>query len=171
MELKQLTERTLELFGVRNVDDLKIAVLDSINKPEILNAFCELVGGDLSKDWMQMIFQYYLADRKEKKQDYTPLSIAQFMGRLAGGAEKIVDICAGSGALIIQKWNYNNDISFTAVEVDENVIPFLLFNMVIRNIRCDVLQMDVLIDEEPKKVWKITKGVKFGNIVNCKSAV
>lgn len=171
MELSLLKERTFELFGVDNADDLRISVLDAINKPEILNAFCELVGGDLSKDWMQMIYQYYLADRKEKKQDFTPPSIARFMGMLAGSADNIIDMCAGSGALIIQKWNYNNDITFTAIEIDENVIPFLLFNMVIRNIQCDVLQMDILIDEEPKKVWKITKGGKFGNVVNCKSTI
>ena len=29
-----------------------------------------IVDNDLTKDWLQMIFQYYQADRKEKKQDY-----------------------------------------------------------------------------------------------------
>jgi type I restriction enzyme M protein len=34
-------------------------------------------------DWMQKIYQYYLADRQEKKQDYTPASIF-YMGRKTG---------------------------------------------------------------------------------------
>ena len=114
---------------------------------------------------MQKIYQYYLADRKEKKQDYTPSSLAQFMGLLAGNSESVTDMCAGSGALIIQKWNQNCNTEFIAIEIDENVIPFLLFNMVLRNIRCDVFLMDALTDEEPKKKWTITRGGKYGCIV------
>lgn len=122
-------------------------------------------GGNLRTDWMQKIYQYYLADRKEKKQDYTPSSLAQFMGLLAGNSESVTDMCAGSGALIIQKWNQNCNTEFIAIEIDENVIPFLLFNMVLRNIRCDVFLMDALTDEEPKKKWTITRGEKYGCIV------
>lgn len=171
MELKELTERTFELFGVDKPDNLGPALMDNISNTDKLKAFCDLVNDDLSIDWMQMIYQYHLADRKEKKQDYTPKSLAQFMGMLAGSAEHIVDMCAGSGALIIQRWNQNHDTTFTAIEIDENVIPFLLFNMVIRNIRCDVFQMDALTDEDPTKAWTIIKGVQFGNIIDYKPAV
>lgn len=164
MELKELTDRTFELFGVDNPDNLGSALIESVSNTDKLKAFCDLVGGDLSVDWMQMIYQYYLADRKEKKQDYTPASLAQFMGILAGNAEHIVDMCAGSGSLIIQKWNQNHDTTFTAIEIDENVIPFLLFNMVLRNIRCDVYQMDALTDEEPTKMWTVEKREVFGCI-------
>ena len=164
MDLKELTDRTLELFGVDGTDDLGSALLRNISSTDKLKAFCDLVGGDLSIDWMQMIYQYYLADRKEKKQDYTPKSLAQFMGMLAGDGEIITDMCAGSGALIIQKWNQNHDLEFKAIEIDGNVIPFLLFNMVLRNIRCDVYQMDALTDEEPTNEWTIRKGEMFGCI-------
>ena len=75
-------------------------------------------------------------------------------------------MCAGSGALIIQKWRQNHDIRFIALEIDENVIPFLLFNMVLRNITCKVYQMDALSGEEPVRAWKITKGEEFGNIAD-----
>lgn len=164
MELKKLTDRTFELFGVDSPDNLGSALLENINNIDKLKAFCDLVDGDLSIDWMQMIYQYYLADRKEKKQDYTPKSLAKFMGMLAGDVEIITDMCAGSGALIIQKWNQNHDLEFKAIEIDGNVIPFLLFNMVLRNIRCDVCQMDVLEDEEPTKIWTVKKGEVFGCI-------
>lgn len=164
MELKELTDRTLELFGVDNPDNLGSALMESVSNTDKLKAFCDLVGGDLSVDWMQMIYQYHLADRKEKKQDYTPKSIARFMGMLAGDDETTVDMCAGSGALIIQKWNQNHDLKFKAIEIDCNVIPFLLFNMVLRNIRCDVCQMDALTDEEPTKMWTVEKREVFGCI-------
>ena len=171
MELKELTNQTFELFGVDDPDDLGSALLENISNTDKLKAFCDLVDGDLSIDWMQMIYQYYLADRKEKKQDYTPSSIAKFMAMLTGESDRIVDMCAGSGALIIQKWCENPNIRFTAIEYDENVIPFLLFNMVIRNIRCRVLHKNALTDDEPINTWDITKGEKYGNIVNIKSAV
>jgi type I restriction enzyme M protein len=166
MELKELADRTFELFGVDNADDLGSALLESVSDTDKLKAFYDLVCGDLSVDWMQKIYQYYLADRKEKKQDYTPASLAQFMGLLAGDSKEIVDMCAGSGALIIQKWRQNHDIRFTALEIDENVIPFLLCNMVLRNITCKVYQMDALSGEEPVRAWKITKGEEFGNIAD-----
>ena len=86
------------------------------------------------------------------------------MGMLAGDGEATIDMCAGSGALIIQKWNQNHDMQFRAIEIDNNVIPFLLFNMVLRNIRCDVYQMDALTDEEPIKMWTIRKDEVFGCI-------
>lgn len=171
MELKELTDRTFELFGVDNADDLGSALLESVSDIDKLKAFYDLVGGDLSVDWMQKIYQYYLADRKEKKQDYTPASLAQFMGLLAGDSEEIVDMCAGSGALIIQKWRQNHDTRFTALEIDENVIPFLLFNMVLRNITCKVYQMDALSGEESVRAWKITKGEEFGNIADIEPAL
>ena len=164
MELKELTERTVELFEVDSPNNLGLALLENISNTDKLKAFCDLVDGDLSIDWMQMIYQYYLADREEKKQDYTPKSLAKFMGMLAGDAGTITDMCAGSGALIIQKWNQNHNIEFRAIEIDGGVIPFLLFNMVLRNIRCDIYQMNILTDEEPAKVWTVKKGEVFGCI-------
>lgn len=171
MDLKDLTDETIKLFGVNDPSELGSSLTKACDDQAMLQGFCDLVDGDLSKDWLQMIYQYYLADRKDKKQDYTPASIARFMGMLAGDAERVIDMCAGSGALIIQKWNLNHEISFTAIEIDENVIPFLLFNMVLRNIRCDVLMLDALTDEAPKKTWKITKGEKFGCITSYKPTV
>lgn len=168
MELKELTEKTLKLFGVQDPEQLGPALLEACGNPEKLRAFRDLVGGDLSIDWLQKIWQYYLADRKDKKQDYTPASIAEFMGMLAGSADRIVDMCAGSGALIIQKWKQDPNIRFTAIELDENVIPFLIFNMVLRNISCQVLRMDALSGEGPDKTWNILKGEEFAYISDIK---
>ena len=66
---------------------------------------------------MQKIFQYYLADRKVKMQDYTPVSLAKFVGKLVRTENEhtVYDLCAGSGALTIQKWNLNNELKFFLV--------------------------------------------------------
>ena len=171
MELKELTDRTLGLFGITDPEQLGAAVLDACRDPAKLRSFRGLVGGDLSVDWMQKIYQYYLADRKEKKQDYTPSSVAQFMGMLTGSSDRIVDMCAGSGALIIQKWTQAPDARFTAIEFDENVVPFLLFNMVLRNIRCRIYHRDALTDDEVLGAWDVMKGEEFGNLIDIKPAV
>lgn len=171
MELKELTDKTFDLFAVTAPDQLGAVLLTACNDHDKLRAFCDLVGGDLSVDWIQKIYQYYLADRKEKKQDYTPKTLAVLMGRLAGNSDRIVDMCAGSGALIIQKWVDNHDLRFTAIEIDENVIPFLIFNMVLRNIRCRIFQMSALGEIAPEKAWDIVKGEEFGNITDFKSSI
>lgn len=171
MELKELTDRTMELFGVNDPSQLGNALYEASKDESKLSKFAEMVGGDLTRDWLQKIYQYYLADRKEKKQDYTPASLAYFMGLLAGDSDEVIDMCAGSGALIIQKWVQNQDARFKAIEIDENVIPFLIFNMVFRNINCQIFQMNALTDDKPVKAWTITKGERFGKIIDNKSTV
>lgn len=171
MELKELTELTMELFEVAEPSQLGDAIFKACGNIEKLHGFRKLVNGDLETDWLQKIYQYYLADRQDKKQDFTPPSLAKFMGGLTGESEHVVDMCAGSGALIIQKWKLNKNTSFTAIETDKNVIPFLLFNLVLRNIKCTVFQTDALVQDEFTGVWEIAKGVEFGCISCIKSAV
>ena len=129
------------------------------------NTFFGFLGeeNDLTKDWLQMIFQYYSADRKGKKQDFTPKCLAQFLSRLIGDSAETIDLCAGSGALTIQRWVENPDTVFTLYEIDENVIPYLLFNMAIRNISATVYQSDIL-QNETVKAWSIRKGERFGEV-------
>lgn len=162
MELKELTNKTLEIFEAKSEDSLTEKIFDAV-KNNTTEKFCEFrdLVGDLSNDWLQMIYQYYLADRKEKMQDYTPKSLGKFIAKLVGPADEITDLCAGSGSLTIQKWNENHAQSFKLYEFDENVIPFLLFNMVIRNIECIVYHSDVL-KQEIYHVYRISKGDEFG---------
>lgn len=163
MELKELTENVLNLMNVKTTSELPEKLFEVVKNGDerIYDGFCEIIGNDLSVDWMQMIFQYYEADRKEKMQDYTPKSLADFMGLLAGESECIIDMCAGSGALTIQKWNRNHNLRFLLYEYDEKVIPFLLFNMAVRNILCRVNHADVLQDEI-FHAYMIKKGERYG---------
>ena len=171
MELLELKDAVLDLFDT-DIDHLGEALMDAVqnNKTNLFDKFCELVDGDLSEDYLQKIFQYYHADRKEKKQDYTPKSIAEFMSLLVGESDIVVDMCAGSGALAIQKWNTDHNQKFRLIELDEKVIPFLLFNLVIRNIDSSVSRMDVLSGEGYEQ-WRIEKGETYGRITYFKSAL
>lgn len=165
MELKKLVDESLVLFRIDDISSLKDKLKDIVlnNKIEYYKKFKGLVE-DLSVDWLQKIFQYYEADRKEKMQDYTPTSLAKFISKLSENNEDtVLDMCAGSGALTIQKWNENKDLKFICEEFDENVIPFLLFNLAIRNIDATVIQKDVLEDKEFKK-YKIIKGKEFATV-------
>ncbi len=163
MELKEITERMLELLNVKSTEELSDRLFEVVknNDMTIYEKFCEIVENDLSIDWMQMIFQYYQADRREKMQDYTPKSLAVLMGKLAGKADEITDLCAGSGALTIQKWSMDQDQRFILYEMDYKVIPFLLFNMAVRNIECVIYHSDVL-QQKVFHTYRIRKSEKFG---------
>jgi len=56
MELKELTDRTLELFGVTAPKQLGPALLAACGDTDKLRQFRDLVDGDLSTDWMQKTF-------------------------------------------------------------------------------------------------------------------
>ena len=152
----------MELFEISDITELGNALMTCVKNNDVqkYSDFQSLVGV-LSVDWLQMIFQYYHADRKEKMQDYTPKTLADFMGRLLGNSKIIIDMCAGSGALTIQKWSRNPDLKFLLYEFDENVIPFLLFNMALRNVSCTVYHADVL-QQEIFHTYKISKGERYG---------
>lgn len=164
MELKELTDKTLQLFKVENTKELLAAIEKSYNNNDIMQKFCDLVNNDLSVDWLQKIYQYYEADRKDKKQDYTPASLADLMAKIAlSESNEVVDMCAGSGALTIAAWRGNPKVKATCIEFDQNVIPILVFNLAIRNIRAKVIRADVLTREKFEE-YRITRGKKFGKV-------
>lgn len=166
MELTKLRDAMLKLFECEKVEQLSEKTMRVVlsNDFEKMDKFVELIGNDLSIDYIQKVYQYYLADRKEKKQDYTPKSLAKLMAILAMSKDKkIIDMCAGSGALTIQAWNLDNDIVVECLEFDEAVIPFLLFNLQVRNIEGIVKHMDVL-ENEIFNIYKITRTDKFGKV-------
>lgn len=166
MELTKLRDVMLKLFDCEKVEQLSEKIMGVVlsNDFEKMDKFVELIGNDLSIDYIQKVYQYYLADRKEKKQDYTPKSLAKLIAILAMSKDKkIIDMCAGSGSLTIQAWNLDKDIVVECLEFDETVIPFLLFNLQVRNIEGIVKHMDVL-ENEIFNTYKITRTDKFGKV-------
>lgn len=165
IELKTLIDHLIELFGISSPDELKGAVSACVftDDTDKMSAFCEFVG-DLTIDWIQKIFQYYEADRVEKKQDYTPLSLCKLCAELTKTeGDTVYDICAGSGALTIQKWAQNSQKTFICEELDTNVLPFLLFNMIVRNMSGYVINRDVL-SQKLIKVYRLISRDKFSMI-------
>ena len=162
MELKELTEKFKEIFG--ELEDFNLELLTESNCFKYL----ELINNDLETDYLQKIWQFYMADRENKKQDFTPKSLGKLISELTKSTaeEWVYDMCSGSGALTIQKWCSNKNLKFVCEELDENLIPFLLFNLKIRNIEGYVINGNVLTDER-KTVYKLTQGAKFSEIEIC----
>lgn len=164
MELSNLIEISKQVFEISDVSELGAAISEKLNDESVFQKWVDSVT-DMSTDNLQPIFQYYMADRKEKMQDYTPKSLALAACMVAGvhNAKSVYDMCAGSGALTIQAWNINPNCRFICQEFDERVIPFLLFNLAVRNINAVVIHGDVL-SEEQFKAYSVTAGEKFSAI-------
>lgn len=170
IELTNLIQGLKEILNADNVEQLKDALYQAVmdHNENVFDRYIKLVDNDLSTDYMQKIFEYYMADRTVKMQDYTPKSIAKLMAMLANGND-ITDYCCGSGALTIQKWCIDHGCKFTLYELDDNVIPFLLFNMAVRNIECEVIQKDI-ITEQIFNTFEIKKSDKYAKVTkneNC----
>ncbi|UAK17572.1 N-6 DNA methylase [Sporolactobacillus terrae] len=166
MELKETADKFLTLLGCKTFSELPERIMRAVMDGEI-KAYEEYLKlcPDLTVDWMQRIYQFYLADREEKKQDFTPVSLAKLLAKLtAHKGEKIVyDCCAGSGSLTIQKWNTNHDLKFICEELDGNVVPLLLFNLSVRNIYAVVVNGNVL-SEEVSAVYQVQPGNRYGSV-------
>lgn len=166
IELKELVDGLIVLFDLKDIKELKEALLKALLEKDTskLEGFVLLVN-DLTIDHLQKVFQYYFSDREEKMQDFTPKCLAELISELVNGGSDVIDMCSGSGALTIQHWALGHtEIEFTMYEFDENVIPFLLFNLTVRNIKATVYHKDVL-KNEIFKTYKVRKGAKFGEVV------
>lgn len=167
-ELTELATYLLEQLNITNVSDIPIKLMRTLEtgKEDFFDKWLEHFP-DLSTDYFQPIFQYYLADRKEKMQDYTPPSLARLCVKLAlldRDIKSIYDMCAGSGALTIQAWNIKKDCLYVCEEFDEAVIPFLLCNLAMRNMNAIVIRGDVICGER-FTAWKLKSSEKYSDII------
>lgn len=170
MELSQLTNDMLSIFSAADTADFLLKVKDAVLSNDFTKhkQYVDYVDGDLSVDYLQKIFQYHEADRKNKMQDYTPKSLAKAISKLSAfdGEKTCYDMCSGSGALAIQKWLTNKSLAFTCEEYDEKVIPLLLFNLSVRNIEATVVHGDTLSGER-FKAWSVRPSVEFSSVAEC----
>ena len=70
IELKELTAQFIEHFGA-----LEQFSIEKLTDESCLH-YLKLVKGNLEIDYLQRIWQFYRADREDKKQDFTPPSLA-----------------------------------------------------------------------------------------------
>lgn len=137
---------------------------DKQKRESLYMQFLEAFNGDVSIDWFHEYFQDEHADRKTKKQDFTPSSVGKLLSHLIGDTSKgdgmFYEPAAGTGGITIKRWNddrmqhspFNYKPSmylYTCEELSERSIPFLLFNLSVRGMNALVVQCDVL----SRKAW------------------
>lgn len=109
-------------------------------------------------DWFHRYFQDEHADRADKKQDFTPDSVASLLSRIVGESkpgESFYEPCVGTGGITIRKWDEDRRATpffdykpsmflYQVEELSDRAIPFLLFNLAIRGMNASVVHGDVL---------------------------
>lgn len=118
---------------------------------------------DLSFDWFTEYFQSEHSDRKGKKQDFTPDGIIKVASGVLGHSDSNADICAGTGGLTIKRYAENPNTFFYCEEYSDRALPFLLFNLAIRNVDSLVVHGDSL-TRETKAIYKLVKSEKYSLI-------
>lgn len=160
MELLKFKNEVLKLCNVSEVSEVGSVLLKAVLDHDecFYQRFSCLI--DDTKDWLQALWQYYEADRTKNKQDYTPKSLCKLVSALAGTASSVYDCCGGSGALTLEMLRNNQDINICVEELDERVIPFLLFNLSLQNSNGYVVNGDVL-SQRVISCYRLKKGAKY----------
>ncbi|MFV9733938.1 N-6 DNA methylase [Ligilactobacillus salivarius] len=148
-------------------------MLDPKKREETFKKFLE-IETDMSYEWFQEYFGDEQAERKSKKQDFTPTSISNLVAKLVGKDNSTYyEPAAGTGSMLIAKWHndrlknplykrpetdnplikFLTSPTFTydpraywyqAEELSDRAIPFLIFNMSIRGMNGSITQCDSL---------------------------
>lgn len=140
-----------------------LEVMLSDSKNDLFNKFLE-IEPNLSYEWFQGYFETEHADRKVKKQDFTPNSVSKLMSLLVGKRDTYFEAAAGTGGIAIQFWNENPDAWFRLEELSDRSVPFLIFNMAIRGANGVVLHGDSL-DRNFKGMYYIKRNGQFSDII------
>ena len=147
-------------------------MLDDNKRTKLFKKFLD-VSTDLKFDWFHEYFEDEQAERKSKKQDFTPDSIATLLNNLVDDDKSnshYFEVAAGTGGILIKRWwddclhdrvgnplHSNKQLQFLSIftydpraywyqveEMSDRAIPFLLFNMAIRGMNGAVIQCDSL---------------------------
>ena len=134
-------------------------MLDEKTRIETFKKFFELET-DMSFDWFQEAYEIEHAERKDKKQDFTPRSIGKLLNEIAQkeSTHSYYEVAAGNGGILIQAWqkhringnfwSYNPmEYWYQVEELSDRSLPFLIFNMAIRGMNGAILHGDSLTRE------------------------
>lgn len=164
------------IFDVRTVNNL-LGIDESYKAPErVLELMLDdqqrtttfenflKVSKDLNFDWFHEYFTDEQAERKTKKQDFTPESVTKLMNLLIKeNYGTYFEAAAGTGGMLISNWAIKPAHYYCVEEQSDRAIPFLLFNLAIRNIKGTVIQCDSL-TKEIKVTYELKPGKKFSSI-------
>lgn len=167
MELKEkykALQNALEIDSSESFSQGIMRVVTSSDALKYYDRYCELLP-DISKDELRSCWQFWHADREDKKQDYTSDSLADVVVALLEpeDGDVIYDCCAGSAALSIGVWRRCKDVSFVCEELDKDVVPLQLFNFAVRNIRATVRVCNVL-TRECEEQYEVIPGNKYASV-------
>ena len=145
-------------------------MLDNQKRVKTFKKFLE-VSTNMQFDWFHEYFEDEQAERKSKKQDFTPQGIADLMTPIVGRSPTgtYYEPAAGTGGILIRRWwndrlkdpvhlkpkfAENTGLSiltydprnywYQVEEMSDRAIPFLLFNMAIRGMNGVAIQCDSL---------------------------
>ena len=142
-------------------------ISDKDTAKEVFFKFLKEFNNDLSYEWFNDYFEDEHADRKNNKQDFTPVSISNLMSEIQGQQPQyglIYEPAAGTGSTIISHWyketrkhrfpwDYQPDnYIYVCEELSDKTIPFLLFNILIRGMNAIVIHGNTL-TREAKEVY------------------
>lgn len=158
--MSEIREKIHELFGVKEPHELPAAMMAVVNDSTKLSAICakyKYIFPDTAHDYLRDYFQENQADRSNLMQDYTPQSICQIVAEITGKRQLIADLCAGTGSLTLEAWRRNPDSEFICYELSSAAVPFLCFNLAVRNVSAWVVHGDLLTDEV-QAVYRVHDG-------------
>lgn len=133
-------------------------VLDEEKLKKIGTEMLNLYDHNLDYDWFHEYFQDEHADRKKKKQDFTPGGVAALLNEITNVENGVIyESATGTGGIIIkhlsrvrfnQEKRYNPlERLYICEELSDRAIPFLLFNLAIRGVNAIVVHCNVLTRE------------------------
>ena len=155
------TDKINKILQIKNTFDAPDRLMEILrNRTErerMFKKMLELFDYDLSFDWFSNYIQESFADSKGG-QVFTPTHTANLMAMLLlenNGSGVMKDPCAGTGVLMIAEWgrikkkaNFKpSDCFFVCEELDQKLIPFLLFNLAVRGMNATVIHCDTMTRE------------------------
>lgn len=176
---KQVTENTLSkvnrILQISDSYEAPARVLellkDEKDRKNVFFQFLEAFDYDLSYEWFYNYFQDEHADRKNNKQDFTPVCVSNLIAEMLNCKVSeddytiISEPAAGTGSTIIAHWwkqfrksrfpwEYRpDDYLYVLTELSSKTIPFLLFNLMIRGMNAIVVHGDSLTKETEAAYW------------------
>ena len=105
--------------------------------------YCELIRlneNDMSYDWFQKLYEFELAESKQKGQFFTPKSLGILCSALTGQSGHVHEPTAGNGSMIIADWQqrrnkvapwdyFPSQNMVTCWDLSARSIPILLLNL------------------------------------------
>ena len=151
-------EHVLKIFNIEDLTELPEAIMNvlfSTDRDDIFKDLIKINQGDMSHDWFQDIYEGELAERKKKKQDFTPNTISLICSKLTDQTGSIHEPTAGNGSMIIADWwdrsskklpwgVFPSKNIVDCWELSNRSLPILLINLSIRGIMGYVHHGDVL---------------------------